>query len=210
MDQQQLSRDTMNVYPINVRFDRDQRINRLWGIPLFGWMLRALVLIPHFIVLWLFGFVVTVVTLIDWIPVLFTGRFPGWGYDLLGGYYRWYTRVLAYMLLMVGPYPPFTTRRGYPVEVDFDRSTRLNPLWGVPMFGVAVRALLAIPHLIVLWVLGVIAGLISVFAWIPVLIYGRYPGVGYELVGGYLRWSTRVSCWILLMAGPYPPFRTGE
>ena len=44
------------------------------------------------------------------------------------------------------------------------------------------------------------------FAWIPVLLYGRFPAIGYDLVGGYLRFSTRVSAWIIRMAGPYPPF----
>ena len=198
------------TYPINVRFDRTQRINRFWGIPLLGWFVRWLVLIPHYIVLWIYGLLVVIAMLITWIPVLLLGKFPGWGYSLVGGYYRWMARVTAYMLLMVGPYPPFSTGPGYPVEVDFDRSTRLNRLWGIPLLGIAVRAILLIPHLIALWILSIIAWLISLFAWIPVLLFGRYPGIGYDLVGGYLRWSTRVSCWLLLMAGPYPPFRASE
>lgn len=43
-----------------------------------------------------------------------------------------------------------------------------------------------------------------------VLIYDRYPAPGYELVGGYLLWTTRVSCGLLLMTGPYPLFRMGD
>jgi hypothetical protein len=197
-------------YPISVRFDRDQPINRLWGIPILGFVVRWIVLIPHYIVLAVYGFVVVLLLFVTWIPVLLSGRFPGWGYDLLGGYYRWSTRVTAYQLLMVGPYPPFTTMPGYPVEVDFDRSTTLNNLWGIPLFGILVRALLVIPHVIVLWFASIVVGLIVFFSWIPVLLYGRYPQLGYELVGGYLRWTTRVSGWILLMAGPYPPFRLAE
>lgn len=194
------------TYPIDVRFDREQRVSRLWGIPIVGLVVRYILLIPHLIVLALYGIVVGIVLLVAWIPVLLTGRFASWGYDIVGGYMRWYTRVVAYSICMVGPYPPFSTAPGYPVEVDFDRSTRVDRLWGIPILGILVRSLLVIPHLIVLWILAIVVGFISWFLWIPVLIYGRFPQLGYDLVGGYIRMITRVSGWVLCMAGPYPPF----
>jgi Domain of unknown function (DUF4389) len=197
-------------YPINVRFDRDQRIGRFWAIPIIGWFARWLVLIPHFILLWAWGIVVFFAMLVTWIPVLLTGRFPDWGYEIVGGFYRWYIRVFAYLLLLAGPYPPFSPTAPYPVEVDFDRDTRLNNLWGIPLLGIWLRGLLAIPHLIILWFLGIAAYLIVLVAWIPVLVNGRYPQIGYEIVGGLFRWYTRVGGWIALMAGPYPPFRLDE
>lgn len=198
------------AYPINVRFDRDQRVSRLWGIPFLGWFGRWFILIPHYLILAVYGFVVGVAMFVTWIPVLLTGRFPGWGYDLVGGYYRWLARVVAYQLLMVGPYPPFSTRPGYPVEVDVDRTQGLNNLWGLPLAGIAIRAILVVPHAIAVWFVGIAAGFVILFSWIPVLLFGRFPALGYELVGGYLRWTTRVSCWVLLMARPYPPFRLSE
>ena len=127
-------------YPIDVRFDRDQRIGRFWAIPIIGWFFRWLVLLPHYIVLGLFAIVVFFAMLVTWIPVLLTGRFPGWGYSIIGGYYRWSTRVIAYQYLMVGPYPPFSPTAPYPVEVDFDRDTTMNQLWGIPILGILVRS----------------------------------------------------------------------
>ena len=197
-------------YPIDVRFDRDQHIGRFWAIPIIGWFFRWLVLIPHFILLGLFSIVVFIALLVVWIPVLLTGRFPGWGYSIIGGFYRWYIRVAAYLLLLVGPYPPFSATAPYPVEVDFDPDTRLNNLWGIPLVGIYVRALLAIPHLIVLWLLGIVVYLFVFVAWIPVLVNGRYPQLGYDIVGGFFRWYTRVIGWVFLMAGPYPPFRLDD
>lgn len=197
-------------YPIDVRFDRDQHIGRFWAIPIIGWFFRWLVLIPHFILLGLFSIVVFIALLVVWIPVLLTGRFPGWGYSIIGGFYRWYIRVAAYLLLLAGPYPPFSATAPYPVEVDFDPDTRLNNLWGIPLVGIYVRALLAIPHLIVLWLLGIVVYLFVFVAWIPVLVNGRYPQLGYDIVGGFFRWYTRVIGWVFLMAGPYPPFRLDD
>jgi hypothetical protein len=147
---------------------------------------------------------------VTWIPVLLTGRFPGWGYSIIGGYYRWYIRVISYQYLMVGPYPPFSPTAPYPVEVDFDPDTRINQLWGIPILGILVRSLLAIPHYFVLAFLGIAVYFVILVAWIAVLVNGRYPQVGYDIVGGFFRWSMRVSGWILLMAGPYPPFRLDD
>ena len=198
------------LYPIDVRFDRDQRVGRFWAIPIIGWFFRWLVLIPHFILLGLFSIVVFFAMLVTWISVLLTGRFPGWGYSIIGGFYRWYIRVIAYQYLMVGQYPPFSATAPYPVEVDFDRDTRLNHLWGIPLLGILVRCLLAIPHFFVLAFLGIAVWFVIAVAWIAVLVNGRYPQIGYEIVGGFFRWSMRVTGWILLMAGPYPPFRLDD
>lgn len=193
-------------YPIDIRFDRTQRVSRFWGIPIIGISVRYLILIPHFFVLGVYGILVGIAFLFTWIPVLFTGRYAGWAYGIVGGYLRWYYRVIAYALCMVGPYPPFSTGPGYPVEVDFDRTTRVNRLWGFPLLGVLLRSIFLIPQLVLLWILGIIAGLILAFAWIPVLLFGRFPQIGYDLVGGYMRVSLRAGGWLLLMAGPYPPF----
>jgi hypothetical protein len=46
--------------------------------------------------------------------------------------------------------------------------------------------------------------------WIPVLLNGRFPQLGYDLVGGYLRLSIRLSMWTLLVPVPYPPISTSE
>ena len=95
-------------YPINVRFDEGVRINRLWGIPILGWAVRGILLIPHFIVLWLIGIVVIVLLIFVWVPVLILGRQADVMYTVIGGFTRWWFRVLAYQFLMVDRYPPFS------------------------------------------------------------------------------------------------------
>ena len=44
-----------DMYPVDVRFREDAPINRLWGIPVLGYIVRWCVLIPHFIVLFFLG-----------------------------------------------------------------------------------------------------------------------------------------------------------
>ena len=40
--------------------------------------------------------------------MLFLGRQADVIYTIIGGWTRWYLRVLAYLLLMVDRYPPFS------------------------------------------------------------------------------------------------------
>jgi hypothetical protein len=93
--------------PIGVQVNLDSlEINRLWGIPVFGYMVRVLVLIPHFIVLAFAGIVIWLSLLVLWIPILASGRYPNWAVSLYGGFFRYTVRVGAYVLLLPVPYPP--------------------------------------------------------------------------------------------------------
>jgi len=194
-------------YPVRVEFDETEEINRLWGIPLVGHVIRALILLPHFLVLWVLGLLVGLLQLVVWIPVLLQGRYPQWGYDLVGGTYRYSARVTAYWALLTDRYPPFWVKGDHPVRLDYDETARINPLWGIPFFGIWLRAILAIPHVIVLWFLAIGVGLTLLVSWIPVLVNGRMADWGYTIIGGWLRWTMRVTAYVLLLTSEYPPFR---
>jgi hypothetical protein len=200
-----------DAYPVNVSYDREARINRFWGIPVIGQLVRAILLIPHVLVMMLVAIVASIQILVAWIPVLLLGRFPGWGYRWIGGLLGYNLRVSAYALLMTPTYPPFSLSGGdHPVSVRFDEGVRINRIWGIPFIGQLVRAILLIPHLIVLWVLAILTAFLMLVVWIPVLVFGRQADLIYTLVGGVYRWQLRVSAYLLLMVDRYPPFSFGE
>jgi hypothetical protein len=200
-----------DAYPVNVSFDRDAPINRLWGIPLIGQLVRWVLLIPHFVVLLLLVIVAALQLLVTWIPVLLLGRFPGWGYRWIGGLVGYAIRVQSYAMLMTATYPPFSlSGDDHPVSVRYDEGVRINRLWGIPVVGLAVRFIMLIPHFIVLWALGILAGLLTLVIWVPVLILGRQADVIYTVVGGYYRWQLRTVTYLLRMVDRYPPFSFGE
>jgi hypothetical protein len=73
-------------------------------LPLVKWFLA----IPHFIVLAFLTLAAIIVTIIAWFAILFTGRYPRWGFDFIVGVMRWHNRVLGYALVLVTDrYPPF-------------------------------------------------------------------------------------------------------
>jgi hypothetical protein len=200
-----------DAYPVNISFDRQAPINRLWGIPFIGAWVRWIVLIPHFLVLVLVVLVAAIMMLFSWLPVLILGRFPGWGYRWIGGLMGWSTRVQAYYQLLGAQYPPFSLQpEGYPISVRFDEGVRINRLWGIPLLGWIVRAILLIPHYIVLFLIGIVVGILQIFTWVPVLFLGRQSDLIYTVVGGFMRWWFRVLSYQLLMVDRYPPFSLGE
>jgi hypothetical protein len=199
-----------SAYPAAVRIDGDQHLNQLWGIPILGLAIRGLILIPHFIVLWVLGFLASLATLVTWIWILVGGRLPDWALSLFETTYRWAARVSAYWLLITGPYPPFSSGDDYPVDVAFARDQSINRLWGIPILGWAVRFLVLIPHLILLSLVGIAAYLGLFLSWIPILLQGRPAGWMVTIFGGYLRWSTRVTAYALFVTDRYPPFSLSD
>src|SRR6476620_5935306 len=92
----------------SVRLDFDypdvrENLNR-W-MPLIKWLLA----IPHFIVLFFLSIAAFVCVVIAWFAILFTGRYPRGLFDFVEGVFRLGTRVIAYAFVMVtDEYPPFS------------------------------------------------------------------------------------------------------
>ncbi|MDP2675321.1 MAG: DUF4389 domain-containing protein [Dehalococcoidia bacterium] len=100
-------RDNPNAYSVSVQFTIPARNSRFWAFPLLGYVLKQIVLIPHVIVLFFVGVLVMLSQLVLWVPVLLLGRYPKWGYTLVGGYIRWTARIQAFSFGLTDQYPPF-------------------------------------------------------------------------------------------------------
>ena len=78
------------------------QLNR-W-LPLVKWLLA----IPHYIVLFFLAIGAVVAVIIAWFAILFTGRYPRGLFDFVQGVIRWGARVIAYAFALVTDrYPPF-------------------------------------------------------------------------------------------------------
>jgi len=99
---------TVDAQSVHLEFDYpdvEQDLNR-W-LPLVKWLLA----IPHYIVLFVLFFVTILIVVIAWFAILFTGRYPRALFDFVVGVGRWGFRVEAYAFLLVtDEYPPFSLR----------------------------------------------------------------------------------------------------
>lgn len=147
------------------------------------------------------GVVACLSAFLSWFAIVFSGRYPEGLWELGAFYLRWRARSVAYVALLRDEYPPFgegpyavdLTLPDAPVERD-----RLT---------VAFRIVLALPHILAVWALGIAWACTTLVAWFSILFTGRYPPGLYDFGVGVLRWNIRVEAYLLLLHDQYPPFR---
>ncbi len=210
--------------PIRVTVDPDPHPSR------WLWLVKWLLAIPHYVVLFFLWIAVLVMTVIAFFAILFTGRYPAAVLEFTVGVLRWSWRVTYYGYGALGTdrYPPFTLGDvpDYPARLEVDAPESLSR--GL----VLVKWwLLAIPHYLVLaaffgtegrwvtlqngtteWISGA-TGLLPVlvlFVGVLLLFTDRYPAPLHDLVVGINRWSLRVAAYVLLMTDRYPPLRLDQ
>lgn len=133
--------------------------------------------------------------------LVFRQRYPRWWFDFGVELARFSARVSAYLFLLTDKYPSTVETQSIHLEVDYPEAEQLNR-W-LPL----VKWLLAIPHYIVLAVLGLIVLLVTIVAWFAILFTGNYPRGMFDFVVGVGRWATRVWAYaFLLVTDVYPPF----
>jgi hypothetical protein len=72
------------------------------------------------------------------------------------------------------------------------------------------RLLLAIPWLIVAIFWGILFAFTHLFAWVAIIILGRYPDWLYDFNTGVLRFGIRTGAWLYLQTDAWPPFGLSE
>jgi len=135
--------------------------------------------------------------------ILFRRKYPRWWFDWNLQLLRFQNRVSVYLLLLRDEYPSTDDEQAVHLNMRYpDARTELNR-W-LPL----VKWLLAIPHYLILFLLGLVSLVAVVIAWFAILITGRYPRVLFDFFVGFLRWNNRVTAYALVLTtDQYPPFR---
>jgi hypothetical protein len=134
--------------------------------------------------------------------IAFRQRYPRWWFDFSRELARFSARVGAYVFLLTDQYPSTVDEQAVHLEVDYPVVERDLNRW-LPL----VKWLLAIPHYIVLAILGIVVLVVTILAWFAILFTGRYPKGLFDFVVGVGRWSLRVWAYaFLLVTDVYPPF----
>jgi hypothetical protein len=193
-----------STYPVALTLTPPVTSNRVWAIPLIGAFVKWIILIPHFIILYVLNLAVGLCLLVIWAFVLFSGRYPDWGFALVAGYLRWTTRLALYFLGISDEYPSFSMEA--PGDIYIERPATSSRFFAIPLIGFLVRIILLIPHAIVVYVLYLVVLVCQLVIWIPVLFTGHYPGWAYTLNTGTVLWYTRVAAYGLGLTDRYPPF----
>jgi hypothetical protein len=111
---------------------------------------------------------------------------------------RYVVAFYAYLGLLTDKLPNEDPRQ----TLRFDVAPAGEPTAG----GVLVRIITAIPHGIVLGLLGIVAGVLVIIAAIIILVGETYPEGIFNFLRGYLRWQVRVYAYLAGLVQEYPPF----
>jgi hypothetical protein len=187
-------------FPLQLELDAPVAIAR-WR-PIVQWFLA----IPHFVVLYVLAIVQRVVFVISFFAILFTGKMPDglFGFNAMVLRYQW--RVGSYAMFMREDYPEFAfptegaDPATEPARLSVEEAAKLSR--GL----IFVKWLLAIPHYFVLFFLYIAVYVVVIIAFFAVIFTGSWPAGMRNFVIGVMRWSSRVSAYILLMTDQYPPF----
>ena len=88
----------------------------------------------------------------------------------------------------------------HPIDLVVDddlRRSRLTVFFRLP---------LAIPLAIWIWLWSIVAGVVVLISWLAALVTGRVPDGLHGFLARYLRASTHLYAYLLLLANPWPPF----
>ena len=181
-------------YPVQLSIDYPESSNRLTAF------FRLILMIPIVIVATAITYAQGMLTLPVILIILFRQKYPRWWFDFNLEVLRFSARINAYAGLMQDAYP--STDEDQSVHLDVEYPENLN------RFMPLIKWLLAIPHYIVLVVLGIVSLVVTVIAWFAILFTGRFPRALFDFNLGVSRWGARVDAYAFILATDrYPPFR---
>jgi Domain of unknown function (DUF4389) len=209
--------DGKKAYPAGLSVDYpDRELNRLTSF------FRIIVIIPIGVILYLVSGAVYrsgdesqwvvaisaggVLFLATLLMLVFKQKYPRWWFDWNIGLTKFSTRVMAYLALLRDEYPSTDEDQAVHIEIPYPDAKKDLNRW-LPL----VKWLLAIPHYIILFFLGIAAFFAVLVAWFAILFTGHYPKGFFDFVVGVIRWSLRVMAYAaLLTTDEYPPFTLTE
>jgi hypothetical protein len=184
-------------YPVTFEVDYIERRSRL------STFFRILLAIPMLIWLYIYGIIVWLGVIIAWFVIVVTGRFPAGLYRFVAGGVRLFARGLAYVALLCDQYPPFTPEdTDYPVRMHFD-----GPLPHYNRGKTLFRFILAIPILILRYVINVLLEIAALAAWFVILALGRMPRGLFDVMVLANSYVARSDAYLFLLTETYPPFQ---
>jgi hypothetical protein len=185
-------------YPVTFEADYLERRSRLTTL------LRLILIIPLVIVLYLFSIIAVLAIVIAWFAIVLSGRYPSGLYEFVAGFNRFFARVTAYGSLLTDAYPPFGvgSDRSYPIRMEFS-----GPLERYSRWKTLLRIVLAIPIVIMRYVMGLLLEIGAFAAWVVIIVTGRMPRGLFDVMVLANSYTARSDAYLYLLTETYPPFQ---
>ena len=174
---------------------------------------RILLAFPHFF--WAAGWfsVAATLSIANWIATLASGTSPKMFHNFLSAYVRYVAHLVAYLSLAANPYPDFTGKPGYPIDVEIDPPAEQN------RWVTGFRFFLALPAIMLadtmlgggttaaggsIGTSGGVVATVAFLAWFACLFTGRMPQGFRDLNAYCIGYSAQAIGFLLLLTDRYP------
>ncbi len=188
-------------YPVTFEADYVEKRSRLTTF------FRLILAIPVAIWVYFYGIIAFIGVVFAWFAIVITGRYPQGLYDFVAGYTRCLTRVTAYTVLLTDAYPPFggSEEPSYPVRMHF-----AGPLEQYSRLKTLLRGIIAIPIMILRYIMGLLLEIGAFAEWFVILITGKMPRGLHDLMVLANSYTARSDAYLYLLTETYPPFQDDQ
>jgi hypothetical protein len=149
---------------------------------------RLILVIPHAILLGLWGLGAFFASVAAWFAIVFTGRYPQGLWDFCAGWVRYNARVNLYTYLAVDQFPPFSGGPDdYAVQLEVPRLPEYNRL------KTALRIFYIIPAYLVAVIVSYVIYLVGFVDWLVIVITGSQPPALQSAMVAMTGWLIRLA-----------------
>lgn len=179
---------TFDVQPPTGQLDKGQIVLRIVIVVVIGWLAN-----------WIVGAAYWLLPILAAVMISQKGA-EQYLADAEKGPVRWIRYLMGFYtyISLASDKLPFDD----PDSVNFHVRTTGSPTVGSAL----LRIILAIPHALVLGILGIAFVVVWIIAAISILINGVYPDWAFNFIRGYLRWNARLLAYMASLVDEYPPF----
>ena len=186
-------------HPVSLVVNDDLRRSRLTVF------FRLLLVLPHLVVVALWGLVTLLVVIAGWFVALVRGRLPDRMHGFIARYLRYSVHVSAYASLAADPFPSFRGWEGtYPVDLV------IAPAAPQARWKTLLRLILAIPAYVFAYVLSQVAQLVALIGWFAAVFTARMPRGLRDLIAYALRYQAQTNAYLYLLTSHYPSLASGD
>ena len=192
--------------PANLNFEYQDQNSRLWAL-LTIFPIKNFLLIPHFIIIAILGFITFFIGIIGLFAVLIKGEFPKSFEVYIINLYRRQWHITSYLSCMTAKYPPFShsKKSEYPAKLSFEHQKTSSRLWAFLTL-ISVKMILLIPHFIILFVMQIVMAISMFLGILAVIIFGKHPRAFHKVIVKTQEYMFRINVYIFCLTDKYPGF----
>lgn len=200
-----MEKQPTGIYPA-FSVDHIKTPNRFWATPILGGIIKIIILIPVFFEISVLMIYIYIISIINSLVVLFTGKYWRYCFSVTTGTLKLATKTGLFFVGLTNKYPGFTFKIEDKITLDFKYPKNPSRFFAIPILGGVARIILLIPYSIYTQAISNGAFFGAIVSSFPVFFKGRYPESTYEMGRDATRLGLSEMMYFAGISDSYPSF----